>query len=75
MQFSQVRTWFSHDPSRWEEFKGRYSAELDAQPDTWQPLLDASRSGDVTLLYSSHDQEHNNAVALRDYLLERTTAS
>jgi uncharacterized protein YeaO (DUF488 family) len=64
-----LRKWFAHDPAKWEEFRRRYFAELDAQPQAWQPLLTAAAEGDVTLLYSSRDQEHNNAVALRDYLL------
>ena len=72
---TQLRTWFAHDPDKWEEFRRRYFAELDSHPEAWQPLVDASRSGDVTLLYSSHDQVHNNAVALRDYLLGRITES
>jgi uncharacterized protein YeaO (DUF488 family) len=65
----ELRKLFSHDPARWEEFRLRYVAELDGQPQSWQPLVQAAESGNVTLLYSSHDQEHNNAVALRDYLL------
>ena len=65
----ELRKWFSHDPARWGEFRRRYFAELDAQPQSWQPLAQAAASGTVTLLYSSRDQEHNNAVALRDYLL------
>ncbi|MHB1166577.1 MAG: DUF488 domain-containing protein [Candidatus Nanopelagicales bacterium] len=71
----ELRKWFSHDPVRWDEFRRSYVAELDAHPEAWQPLLDAARSGDVTLLYSSHDQEHNSAVALRDYLMGRITES
>lgn len=67
-----LRKWFAHDPAKWEEFRRRYFAELDAHPDAWQPLVDAIGAGDVTLLYSSRDREHNNAVALRDYLLART---
>ena len=65
----ELRKWFSHDPALWEEFRRRYFAELDAHPQSWQPLVQAAAAGTVTLLYSSHDQEHNNAVALRDYLL------
>ncbi|MBI4901845.1 MAG: DUF488 family protein [Actinobacteria bacterium] len=65
----ELRTWFSHDPERWEEFRRRYFAELDANPASCEPLLHAAATGTVTLLYSSRDQEHNNAVALRDYLL------
>ncbi|GAA3056616.1 DUF488 domain-containing protein [Pseudonocardia yunnanensis] len=67
----ELRTWFGHDPQRWEEFRRRYFAELDARPQAWQPLVDAASTGEITLLYSSRDREHNNAIALRDYLLER----
>ena len=49
----------------------RYRTELDRRPDAWAPILAAARAGDVILLYSSHDTEHNNAVVLRDYLNER----
>ena len=66
---AELRQWFNHDPLRWAEFRRRYFAELDAKPQAWRPLADAAASGDVTLLYSSRDREHNNAVALRDYLL------
>ena len=65
---TELRRWFGHDPERWEEFRRRYAAELDASPDAWQPLLDAARTGPVVLLFSARDEEHNNAVALRDYL-------
>ena len=65
------RAWFGHDAVKWEEFRRRYTAELDAHPDAWQPLVDAAAQADVTLVYSSRDREHNNAVVLRDYLLAR----
>ena len=65
---ADLRKWFGHDPQKWPEFKHRYAAELDAQPQAWQPLIDAARGGGVTLLFSSRDVEHNNAVALREYL-------
>lgn len=66
---TELRTWFSHDPAKWTEFRRRYTSELDANPEGWQPLLAAALSGPLTLLYSSRDREHNNAVVLRDYLL------
>lgn len=66
---TELRKWFSHDPAKWEEFRERYFAELDAHPAAWQELV---TGGPVTLLYSSHDVDHNNAVALRDYLIEHT---
>jgi uncharacterized protein YeaO (DUF488 family) len=63
-----LRRWFGHDPAKWDEFRRRYAAELDHQPAAWQPILEAVQRGDVTLLYSAHDTEHNNAVALKAYL-------
>jgi uncharacterized protein YeaO (DUF488 family) len=68
---AELRQWFGHDPRRWAEFQRRYSAELDDRPDAWRSLLDALAEGDVTLLYSSRDREHNNAVALAAYLRQR----
>jgi len=62
---TELRRWFGHDPALWMEFCRRYAAELDARPDTWAPIVQADRSGIVTLLYSAHDVEHNNAVALK----------
>jgi uncharacterized protein YeaO (DUF488 family) len=64
----ELRRWFGHEPDRWDEFRRRYFAELDGRPEAWAPLREAAVEGDVTLLYSSRDVEHNNAVALRDYL-------
>ena len=66
-----LRKWFSHDPDKWTAFRQRYFRELAARPDTWKPILSAARRGRVTLVYSSHDTEHNNAVVLRDYLNEK----
>lgn len=68
---TELRKWFDHRVERWEEFRRRYRAELDANPDAWKPILDAQSSGTVTLLYSAHDVLHNGAVVLRDYLAER----
>jgi len=34
----------------------------------WQPIASAARRGTVTLIYSSHDTQHNNAVALQAYV-------
>ena len=65
---TELRKWFSHDPVKWEEFRRRYFAELDRAPGAWEPILQAARKNTVTLLYSSHDTEHNNAVALKEYL-------
>ena len=66
-----LRKWFNHDPAKWAAFRRCYTSELDANPQGWQPLADAARAGDITLLYSSRDRDHNNAVVLRDYLQSR----
>jgi uncharacterized protein YeaO (DUF488 family) len=64
----ELRKWFSHDPATWAEFQQRYRAELDANPDAWQPILTAARRGKVTLIYSAHDTEHNSALLLKTFL-------
>ena len=68
---NELRRWFSHDPAKWKDFQRRYRAELTANRAAWQPLLNAAEQGDITLLYSAHDTEHNNAVVLKAYLEER----
>ena len=62
----ELRRWYGHDVSKWEEFRRRYQAELDASPQTWQPIAEAAASGDVTLLYGARDRDHNSALVLRD---------
>ncbi len=65
---SELRRWFQHDPAKWNEFRQRYFRELEKHPDAWQALLARARRGRVTLVYSAHDTEHNNAVALKEFL-------
>jgi uncharacterized protein YeaO (DUF488 family) len=66
-----LRQWFGHEPAKWEGFQQRYFAELENNPAVLKPLMDAARQGTVTRLYSAHDQEHNNALALKNFLDER----
>jgi len=66
---AELRKWFNHDPQRWNEFRRRYFAELKSDgTDALFPILEAARDSTVTLLFSSHDTEHNNAVALKEFL-------
>jgi uncharacterized protein YeaO (DUF488 family) len=67
----ELRQWFAHDPAKWKEFQRRYFAELDKRPEALEPIRKALHHGQVTFLYSSHDAEHNNAVALKTYLARR----
>lgn len=66
-----LRRWFAHDPQKWGEFQDRYFAELDARGEALRPIIEAGEKGNVTLLYSAHDIEHNNAVALKKYIEKR----
>lgn len=66
-----LRRWFNHDPARWKEFERRYRAELASEPEAWRSLVDAATIGDLTLLFSAHDVQHNNAVVLKAYLDQR----
>ncbi len=68
---NDLRRWFAHDPAKWNEFQKRYRSELAANRRAWKPLLEAAKHGDVTLLYSAHDTEHNNALVLKGFLEER----
>jgi uncharacterized protein YeaO (DUF488 family) len=72
---TELRQWFNHDPAKWNEFRRRYRRELDAHPEAWQAIVTAARKGPVTLVYSAHDTDHNNAVALEEYLNARLRRS
>jgi len=63
-----LRRWFNHDPAKWQEFRHRYFAELEKNPQAWKPIIEAARKGNVILLFSSHDTQHNNAVALKAFV-------
>jgi uncharacterized protein YeaO (DUF488 family) len=66
-----LRKWFGHDPSRWEEFRRRYAKEVHQHPDLLDQLRTLAREGPVTLVYSAHDEAHNDAVELRALVLGR----
>lgn len=66
-----LRKWYQHDPGKWPEFRKRYFAELDGNPDGVAELREHLGGRTVTLLFSSRETELNNATALREYL-ERT---
>ena len=68
----ELRKWFHHDPEHWSEFRARYRRELrsPAAKTLIDDLAKRTRRGNVTLVYSAHDQVHNGAIVLRD-LIER----
>ncbi len=64
----ELRKWFSHDPAKWSEFQKRYRSELRGKAELLERLRTEARKGTVTLLYSARDEEHNNAVVLKELL-------
>ena len=68
-----LRKWFAHDPDKWDEFRRRYRTELE-KAGKWPDLMriaERAKKGDVTLVFSARDAEHNQAVALREMALGR----
>ena len=64
----ELRTWFGHDPAKWEEFKRRYWAELEEKAEQINLLKQKSREGTVTFVFAAHDEQHNAALALKEFL-------
>jgi uncharacterized protein YeaO (DUF488 family) len=65
---AELRAWFGHDPERFAEFSQRYRAELAGNEAAVDELRSLIAKGPVTLLYGAHDEAHNNAVVLADWL-------
>lgn len=72
---TELRKWFGHDPDKWSEFCDRYlkelkSAEAAEDLEMLRKILDEHKR--ITLVFAAKDTEHNNAVALRNYILNET---
>jgi len=65
---NDLRRWFGHDPKRWNEFRRRYKAELASASEELKKLRHLARQGRLTLLYGARDEEHNQAIVLKDVL-------
>ena len=66
-----LRKWFGHDPARWKQFKQRYWSELKDKKDDVDLLRSKARERDVTFIYAAHDEEHNGALALKEFIEQR----
>lgn len=64
----RLRKWFNHEPEKWEEFRRRYHEELRPKIKEVKELAQRQRPKTITLLYGARDEEHNNAVALKELL-------
>jgi uncharacterized protein YeaO (DUF488 family) len=65
---TELRKWFSHDPKKWRGFRERYQTELKHHGDQLKLLRSKVKEGTVTLIYGARDQEHNEALVLKDFL-------
>jgi len=68
---NELRKWFGHNPERWNEFKEKFFSELDEKKELLEQIIIKAREGDVILLFGAKDEEHNNAVALKEYIESR----
>lgn len=68
---TELRTWFGHDPARWKQFEQRYRKELGAKSEAVDLLRQRAERGTLTLIYAAHDEEHNGALVLKNYLERR----
>jgi uncharacterized protein YeaO (DUF488 family) len=64
---NELRKWFGHDPEKWDEFRKRYHDELRGNEEQVSLLKEQVKKGEVTLVYSANDKEHNQAVALKEF--------
>jgi uncharacterized protein YeaO (DUF488 family) len=69
---TELRKWFGHDPERWQEFRRRYRSELREHPEQLDRLRTLAQHGRITLVFSAHDEAHNDAVVLREVLVGGT---
>ena len=64
----ELRTWFSHVPERFDEFRNRYRRELAAHAELLERLREQAGNGRLTIVYAARDREHNNAAVLAELL-------
>ncbi|HTJ25753.1 MAG TPA: DUF488 family protein [Candidatus Limnocylindria bacterium] len=73
---TELRRWYGHDVARWPEFRRRYEAELRANGDAVHAFEEcAAHHRTMTFLYAAHDNEHNSAVVLRDFVQRLMTST
>jgi len=65
---TELRKWFGHDPEKWRQFRRRYAAELKEKVDVIKMLKQKAKKGRLTFVYAAHDEEHNGALALKEFL-------
>jgi uncharacterized protein YeaO (DUF488 family) len=69
---TELRKWFAHDPKKWPAFRGRYRTELKQHSAPLKLIKSKAGEGPVTLIYGARDQEHNEAVVLKEVLTAKS---
>lgn len=69
-----LKKWFNHEPQKWGDFRKRYFAELEHKQEILSPIIEKHGEG-VTLLFAAKDQQHNNAVVLKEYCEKKMEAN
>jgi uncharacterized protein YeaO (DUF488 family) len=72
---TELRKWFGHDPKKWRNFRSRYRTELKQHSAPLDLIKSKAKKGVVTLIYGARDQEHNEAIVLREFLAARNSMS
>ena len=65
---TELRKWFGHDPDKWKSFRGRYETEIRHNDDLVKVLKGKAKRRTVTLVYGARDEEHNEALVLKQFL-------
>lgn len=68
---TKLRKWFGHDPDKWQEFQKKYAEELNQNSEQVEKLQDMLKKGKVTLVFGAKDEQHNDAVVVKEYLEKR----
>jgi len=66
-----LRKWYAHDPKKWNQFRERYFKELGDHKELVDLIIQKTKEGAVTLLYSSKEEKINNAIALKEYIAKQ----
>lgn len=69
---TDLRKWFAHDPGKWKEFSKRYQQELKENTGQVVLLKEQIKRGKITLVYAAKDEEHNDALVLREWMLRQS---
>jgi uncharacterized protein YeaO (DUF488 family) len=65
---ADLRKWYSHDVSKWDEFQKRYRDELANHQEALTQIKEMAKKGTVTFVYAASDHEHNSALILKQFI-------